>query len=93
MVVGAVVVISLCLIIVLVNILCVGLQLHAPVSCTCISNKDCDFFLGFSLLPCKDFLAELGGIDGQFGFSLVDPLSLGRLLIIIPLPFVYFIFA
>jgi hypothetical protein len=86
-------ILAFCVIVALANILCVDLQLHTPVSCTCVSNKDCYLFLGSSLLPCKDFVAELGGIDRQFGFSLVDSLSLDRLLIIIPLHFVYFIFA
>lgn len=64
MVVGAMLRVSLCVIIALVNIL-EGLdsQLHAPVSCARISNKDCDLFLWPSLLAGKHFVAELGGID------------------------------
>lgn len=68
-------------------------QLHASVPCTRISNEDRDFLLGSSLLGSKNLITEFDSVDRQRGFSLVNPLSLIRLLVVISLSLVYFIFA
>lgn len=81
---------SLCLVI---DVWSSSSQLHASVPCTRVPNKDRDFFLGSSLLRGKNLVTEFGGMDRQRGFTLVDPLSLVRLLVVVSLSLIYFIFA